>query len=128
MKELIRWNKIEEWKDKKCVICGSYFSRMKNQIAGHWRKKTCCSNKCSGIRRNQVLAEGFAKKFPPIECRQCKDLFQPKNQNHFYCGSKKYKTGCSWKNERARRIQSSKDHKMYGSRKFWNNTTKIAVR
>ncbi len=128
--KIIRFNnsKKQSWQPKKCIVCGVVFERTLNDLNGHWKKRTCCSVECKGVYCNSKMSEGLIKKYLPKECPTCKEKFQPKNSNHYYCGSKKYKIGCSWQHEILRRKKSSREHKMYGSRKFWLNTNKSFVR
>lgn len=120
------WRK--EYGSKICKECGRAFYRGKMQRANHFTKLVTCSRTCFGKYANKKLCAGIRKKFDSRECRMCRQMFQPVNQTHSYCGSKIRKEGCSWKHYLQVRNRKNSLHRMYGSRKFWLNTTKGFVR
>lgn len=120
------WRK--KYNDKVCKQCGNIFNRSNMQRANNFKKLVTCSRKCFGLWANKKLCDGFKIKFTLRECRMCQRNFQPVNQIHCYCGSKIKKEGCSWKHYLDVKKKNNSLHRMYGSSKFWMNTTKAFVR
>lgn len=87
----------KEYPPKTCLICGSLFYRPKMVVATNWKKKLTCSKECFGKLFTLNAQKGMLKVFGKMVCKLCGIEFEPKNQNHFYCGSKSHKWGCSFK-------------------------------
>lgn len=117
------WRK--KYPDRICKNCGNLFSRSRMTIAYSYKKQVTCSKKCKGEWLNKKLLAGIKKKFLPKECEKCRQIFQPKNQAHRFCGSKVKQYGCSWKHYLEVKKKKNSLYRMYGSRKFWLNTNKI---
>lgn len=102
---------------KKCIVCGKEFKRKCGEHAYHFRKKVCCSRECAyKLQMNGLKV---------IECEKCGKKFMPLSFTQRFCGSRKYKWGCSYEHLKEMKRRVKHDYKMRGSRSFWTNYTKI---
>ena len=120
------WRK--EYSGRICKECGNVFFRDKMERAENFKKKVVCSPECFGKNANKRLCEAFKKKFDLKECRVCRQMFQPVNQVHAYCGSKIKKEGCSWKHYKDKVKKLASTYRLWGKSRLWRNTTKSFVR
>ena len=129
MKILVRFNGI--WPPKICVSCGRSFTRELWDISGWWKKRKFCYE-CNGRKVSSNinrLRKGLISKEGKRICRSCGRQFIPLNQNHFHCGSKKQKTGCSYAWYVQQRIIKCREYRArFRHCGGWNAVVKLGVR
>lgn len=112
------WRK--KYDSKKCPVCMSIFERKYMQISGHWKKTTFCSSECRGKFFNKRALKSFGFGY----CDMCSRKFKKLSGTHRFCGSKKYKRGCSHKRKLEAGRKTASTHRMYGARRLWLSNVK----